>query len=175
MYTYLYYISLSIYVYIYIYIYPSIYLPKQCSIARVLNGEANMCVYTYIYIHMCMYIYIYIYIRMLNRREPIRFGLFRFQTFSKNRLFGSVRFGKSFFPVRCDSACVFRTRRGSVRFGSVGFHVRFWPVPELSGSVRFGSVSYSFLSDGRVRDYVCDLASNEGARLFCKHLAPPNA
>ena len=39
------------------------------------------------------------------RKEPVRFG--------------SVRFGKCHFPVRRGSACVFRTRRGSVRFGSV--------------------------------------------------------
>ena len=70
--------------------------------------------------------------------------------FSKINRFGSVRFGKLFVPVRRGSACVFRTRRGSVRFGSVRFRVRFRPVPELNGSVRpirfgrFGSV-YSFL------------------------------
>ena len=60
----------------------------------------------------------------------------------------SVRFGKICFPVRRGSACVFRTRRGSVRFGSVRFRVRFRPVPKLNGSVRFGrfgSVAYSFL------------------------------
>ena len=52
----------------------------------------------------------------------------------RNR-FGSVRFGKCFFPVRRGSACVFRTRRGSVRFGAVRFRVRFRPVPEWFGSV----------------------------------------
>ena len=36
---------------------------------------------------------------------------------------------------------VFRTRRGSVRFGSVRFLVRFRPIPELNGSVRFGLAS----------------------------------
>ena len=59
--------------------------------------------------------------------------------FSKINRFASVRFGNVFFPVRRGSACVFRTRRGSVRSGSVRFHVRFRPVPELNGSVRFGS------------------------------------
>ena len=53
--------------------------------------------------------------------------------------FGSVRFGQSNLPVRRGSACAFRTRRGSVWFGSVRFHVRFRPVPELNGSDRFGS------------------------------------
>ena len=63
--------------------------------------------------------------------------------------FGSVRFGKLVFPVRRGSACVFRTRRGSVWFDSVRFRVRFRPVPEFNGSVRFGRfgpVSHSFLS-----------------------------
>ena len=53
---------------------------------------------------------------------------------------GSVRFGSDNFPVRRGSACAFRTRCGSVRFGSVRFRFRFRPVPELRDSVRFGSV-----------------------------------
>ena len=65
--------------------------------------------------------------------------------------FGSVR--TIIFPVRGGSACVFRTRRGSVRFGSVRFGSFPRPVPAGSeikrfGSIRFGrfgSVSYSFL------------------------------
>ena len=51
-------------------------------------------------------------------------------------------------------AYVFRTRSGSVRFGSVRFRVRFRPVPELNGSVRFGrfgSVSCSFMP--YIRDF----------------------
>ena len=39
--------------------------------------------------------------------------------FSKINRFGSVRFGNVFVPVRRSSACIFRTHRGSVRFGSV--------------------------------------------------------
>ena len=84
------------------------------------------------------------------RKETVRFDSFRFQTFRKS--IGSVRFGILFLPVRRGSACVFRTRRGSIRFGSVRFRVWFRPVPKLNGSVRpvrfgrFGSVSYSFLS-----------------------------
>ena len=61
----------------------------------------------------------------------MRFG----SVFSKHHRFGSVRF--VFFPVRRGSACVFRTRRGSARFGLVRFRVRFRRVPELNGSVRF--------------------------------------
>ena len=68
--------------------------------------------------------------------------------FSEINRFGSVRFGKQCFPVRCGSACVFRTRRGSVRFDSF-----LRPVPAGSRIIRFcsvrfgqfGSVSYSFL------------------------------
>ena len=54
--------------------------------------------------------------------------------------FVSVLFGKSHLLVRRDSACVLRTRRGSVRFGSVRFPTRFRRVPQLNGLVRFGSV-----------------------------------
>ena len=54
--------------------------------------------------------------------------------------FGSVRFGKLIVPVRRGSACVFRTRRGSVRFGSVRFGSVPRPVPAGSGIKRFGSV-----------------------------------
>ena len=39
--------------------------------------------------------------------------------FSKICRFASLRFGKLVVPVRRGSACVLRTRRGSVRFGSV--------------------------------------------------------
>ena len=45
--------------------------------------------------------------------------------FSKIYQFGSVRFGHLHFPVRRGSACAFRPRRGSVRFGSVRFRVLF--------------------------------------------------
>ena len=85
-----------------------------------------------------------------NRFGSIRFGSGLFENSSVR--FGSIRFGseKIIFPIWRGSACVFRTRRGSVRFGSVPR-----PVPAGSrsnqtvrfGSVpfgRFGSVSYSF-------------------------------
>ena len=62
--------------------------------------------------------------------------------FSTIHRFGSVRFGQIFFPVRRGSDCVFRTRRGSVRFGSVRLRVRNQSVLELSGSVRFGSARF---------------------------------
>ena len=73
-----------------------------------------------------------------NRKDTVWFDSFRFQTFRK--LIGSVRFGSEmyFSGVRRGSACVFRTRRGLVRFGSVRFRVRFRAVPELNDSVRFG-------------------------------------
>ena len=67
--------------------------------------------------------------------------------FSKINRFGSVRFGQLFVPVRCGSACVFRTWHGSVRFGSVRFRVRFRvrfpPIPEFN--VLFDSVRFGFL------------------------------
>ena len=76
--------------------------------------------------------------------DSVRFVLV--PDFSKIHRFRSVRFGQLFVPVRRGSACVFRRRRGSVRFGSVRFRVRFRPVPELiSSSVRFvsaGSVRF---------------------------------
>ena len=83
------------------------------------------------------------------RRRPsqegtrsVRFVFVSVPDFSKITRFGSVqtfriRFGLD-FSIRRDSACVFRTRRGSVRFGSVRFRARFRPVPELHGSARFG-------------------------------------
>ena len=46
--------------------------------------------------------------------------------------FGSDKYLSLFDAVRP------RIRRGSVRFGSVCFRVRFRPVPELNGSVRSG-------------------------------------
>ena len=80
------------------------------------------------------------------RKELVRFDSFRFRTFEQH--IGLVRFGlvrKNIFQVRCASACVFRTRRGSVRFGSVRFHVRFRPVPEFNGSVRPVGLGFLFL------------------------------
>ena len=67
--------------------------------------------------------------------------------FSKSLRFGPVRFGKLFVPVRRGSACVFRTRRGSVRFGSIRFRLRFPAGSGIKrfGSVRFGSVLCSFV------------------------------
>ena len=65
--------------------------------------------------------------------------------FSKRNRFGSVRFGNVYFPVRRGLACVFRTRRGSVRFCSVRWRIRFRPVPELIGSVRPVRFGLSFL------------------------------
>ena len=85
-----------------------------------------------------------------SRKEPARFDSFRFRNFRK--VIVAFRFGsvwQLFIPVRCSSACVFRTRNGSVRFGSVRFRVRFGPLPKSTSSVRFGrfgSVSYSFLN-----------------------------
>ena len=84
------------------------------------------------------------------RKERVRFDSFRFCNFRKVMLhcFGSVLFGQIVFPVRRGSACVFRTRRGSVRFGSVRFRVRFWPVPESNawfGSVRPLRFGFLFL------------------------------
>ena len=71
-----------------------------------------------------------------NRFGSILFGSGLFENSSAR--FGSVRFEQINFPVRRGSACVFRMHRGSVRFGSVRFCVRFRPVPEFSRSVRFG-------------------------------------
>ena len=98
----------------------------------------------------CLYIYIYIYIYLYLYQKGN--GSVRFASvpdFAKINQFGSVRFGNVFFTVRRISACVFRTRGCSVRFGSVRFRVQFRPVLELHGSVRFGrfgSASHSFLS-----------------------------
>ena len=69
-----------------------------------------------------------------NRFGSIRFGSGPFDKSSVRS--GLVR--KIKFLVRRGSACVFRTRRGSVWFGSVRFCVRFRPVLELNGSFRFG-------------------------------------
>ena len=103
---------------------------------------------------------------LCSRKEPVRFDSFRFRTFRKfidSVRFGSVRVGKLLFLVRCGSACVFRIRRGSVRFGSVPR-----PAPAGSGikqrfgSVRFGSVrfgSYSFLS--RHHDHINTINTND--------------
>ena len=88
-----------------------------------------------------------VYVKGISGRN--RFGSIRFGSeFSKFHRFGSVRFGNWNFQVPRGSARVFRTRRGSVRFGSIRFRARFRPVPKLDGSARFGrfgSVSYSFL------------------------------
>ena len=69
---------------------------------------------------------------------------------SKINRFGSVPFGSDNYCSRFDAVqpAFLRTRRGSVRFGSIRFRVRFQPTPELSDSVRFGrldSVSPFFL------------------------------
>ena len=61
---------------------------------------------------------------------------------SFRKFIGSVRFGsvrQTYFPVRRGSACVFRTRRGSVRLGSVRF---LRPVPAGSRIQRFGSLRF---------------------------------
>ena len=71
---------------------------------------------------------------VVYREEPVRFDSFRFRTLPK--IIGSVRFGNVIFPVRRGSACVFRTRGGSIRFGSI----RFRPVPAGSRIKRFDSV-----------------------------------
>ena len=78
-----------------------------------------------------------------------RFDLFRFRTV--RNMIGSVR--NVNFPGRRGSACAFRTRRGSVRFGSVCFHVRFRPVPKFNGSVRFGRFGFLFLNASRATSY----------------------
>ena len=83
--------------------------------------------------------------RNVYQEEPGSVRFVSVTDFSTIDRFSSVRFGKFIFPVRRGSACAFRMRRGSVRFGSVRFRVRFRLVPKLSGSVWFGSVSYSFL------------------------------
>ena len=99
------------------------------------------------------------------RKETVRFDSFRFQTFRK--LIGSVRFGSEmyFSPVRRGLACIFRTRRGSVRFGSVPRPVPAGSGIKRFGSVRFGrfgSVSHSFLS-------LVPPGSRRGAScMFCK-------
>ena len=113
---------------------------------------------------MYIYIYIYIYIPVGRwaawpngswascRKEPVRFDSVRLRT--SRQFIGSVRFGQICFPVRRGSACAFRTCRDSVRFGSVRFRVRFWPVPKLTdsaplgsaGSVRFLTPSCSWVS-----------------------------
>ena len=71
----------------------------------------------------------------MSRKEPVRFDSFRFRTFWNHR-FGSLRFEKIIVPVRCGSACVFRTRSDSVRFGSVRFRVRF-PIPSCYVALEF--------------------------------------
>ena len=75
-----------------------------------------------------------------------RFGLIRFGSVScyYNHIFGSVRLGNWLFPVRRGSACAFRTRRVSVRFGSVRFG-------SASGSGRFRNSTVRFGSAGSVR------------------------
>ena len=127
-----------------------------------------MYIYIYIYIHIYIYIYIYssflfelifdeVVVKSPHeqlyflpalavewpaaaRQVQERTGSVRFVSvpyFLKSHRFDSVR--TNIFPVRRGSACVFRRRFGSVRFGSVRFRVRFRPVLELDGSVRFGS------------------------------------
>ena len=84
-----------------------------------------------------------------GRKEPFRFDSFRFRTSESSSVrFGSVR--KIEFPGSKRFGCAFRTRRGSVRFGSVRFRVPFRPVPKLNGSVRFGR----FGSAGSVRLFI---------------------
>ena len=128
----------------------------------------HMCVYIYIYIHVIAngyHVYMYAHPGAFQgrprspsahcpihlsrtpsylRKEPVLFESFRSRNIRKEtHCFGSV--WQLFFPVRCGSACAFWTRRGSVRFGSVRFRVRFRPVPKLSSSVRFvsaGSVRF---------------------------------
>ena len=120
-----------------------------------------MCIYIYIYICVCIYIYIYIYIYIaLIHRAAHKWGWscvaptsyhylmlysgrnrFGSGLFDKSSVrFGSVRLGNLISSVWRGSACVFRTGRGSVRFGSVRFRIRLRPVPEIHGSVRFCSV-----------------------------------
>ena len=78
----------------------------------------------------------------------VRFGLVL--QLSKVLRVGLVQFGTDNYVSRFDAVrpAVFRTRSGSVRFGSVRFRGRFRPVPKSNGSFRFGrfgSVSHSFL------------------------------
>ena len=61
--------------------------------------------------------------RCIHRKETVRFV--SVPDFSTINRFGSVRFGNVCFPVRRGSACVFRIRRGSVRFGSASGSGRF--------------------------------------------------
>ena len=103
--------------------------------------------YTCIYIYIYMHIYIYIYIDREREREMRKHmpafqegaGSVRFVSvpdFSTIHRFGSVRFVNICFPVRRYSACVFRTRPGSVRFGSASGSGRF-----QNSTVRFGSAA----------------------------------
>ena len=76
----------------------------------------------------------------LEVQEGNRFGSIRFGSGLSVR-FGLVRFGKMYVPVRRDSACIFRTHRGSVWFGSVPRPVLAGSRRQLFGSVRFGRFS----------------------------------
>ena len=57
-------------------------------------------IYIYIYIFMCIYIYIYVYTHNVVFHMCIHVYV-------------------SYLPVRRGSACVFRTRHGSARFGRI--------------------------------------------------------
>ena len=87
----------------------------------------------------------YFFLNICDRKEPVRFDSFRFGTF--RNLIGSVRFGegKICVLVRCDSACVFRTRRGSVRSVSVRFGSFLRPVLAGSGIIPVRLVRFGFL------------------------------
>ena len=93
-------------------------------------------IYIYIYTHVYVCIYIYIYIYTCTRTCTYAYNY----KYTLRTIIGSVWFVSAIhFPVRCGSACVFRTCHGLVRFGSASGSGRFRPVPELNGSVRFGS------------------------------------
>ena len=82
-----------------------------------------------------------------NRFGSIRFGSGLFESSSVR--FGSVWFGTFSFsgPTRFGLRLSDASWLGLVRFGSIRFHIRFRPVPDLNGSVRFGSAgSVRFLA-----------------------------
>ena len=138
MYVYVYvymYIHIYIYIYMYVCMYIYIYIYMYVPMSNAALGDRKMALNwaarrprrRLLLEHMLEVLRFY-----PKAQEGNRFGSIRFSSVIKQKTlarFGSVRFGTNIFPVRRGSACVFRMRRGSVRFGSVRFRVRFRPVP----------------------------------------------